>query len=956
MDGSFSHGPGPQRQRILNWTGIFDEIHDFERNTRGVSGGLGAITVSESGMCGNLAEEQPVPLPADGLGLPVKFVQDTTPGVCTKDWDKIEAFSRTIRPPRARRGLDPAAVARGAMLFAGRGACTTCHAGPGFTVSRRFWTPSPIANDALMVTPFMPPTADPFWSLNPFQISGEVTMPEEAPVPPNEVSCVLREVGTFGIPGGTAATALLERRASGALAQGRGGFNVPSLYGMSVGAPYFHHGQARTLEALLGDPLWESHLRAGNPELGSLSEAEIADLVAYLYSIDAGTPEPEPRPGADGCPEEFPTFVSRLSGAQEVPEVITSASGQAVFQLTRDRMALTYEVVFEGIAPEDVLAAHLHVGPATFNGPVVFFLADGPTPSATLRGTLRPEDLLPREDVGVLTFDDFVAALEAGEVYVNIHTLNFPDGEIRGQIDAPIALAAFLDGAQEVPAVESLASGSAALTLSADRQTLRYVVDLQGLASSDILQAHLHVAPRGFNGPVVLFLARQNPTLPLRGELTAADLIPNPDAGITDFASFVEALLAGDVYVNVHTEDHPSGEIRGQVAGPESFPALLDGAQEVDPVATEASGRAQVRLDAERSELRFALTVSGIEPADIEQAHIHVAPRGFNGPVIFTLAGGPFAGLRMGTLTAADLMPNAPAGIETFADFIEALRAGDAYVNVHTVAHPSGEVRGQLQAPITFVAMLDGAQEVPPVDTDAGGSGQLVLSADRESLRFAVAVSGLARDEIREAHIHIAPPGENGGIAFFLAESGFGSPLIGTLRPDDYLAPAGFPDYASFLAALLDGDTYINVHTEAHPDGEIRGQNEAPLTFDAMLTGDQEVPSVVPEGSGRGRVVLSADRASLRFALTVSEIEAEDIEQAHIHVAPAGENGPVAFFLADGAFTSPLLGTLTVSDFIPTAPAPTYTDFLDALLAGGTYMNVHTEAHPDGEVRGQLAP
>ena len=58
MDGSFSHGAGPQQQRQFNWTGIFDEIHDFERNTRDVSGGLGAITVSPTDMCGNLSFEE----------------------------------------------------------------------------------------------------------------------------------------------------------------------------------------------------------------------------------------------------------------------------------------------------------------------------------------------------------------------------------------------------------------------------------------------------------------------------------------------------------------------------------------------------------------------------------------------------------------------------------------------------------------------------------------------------------------------------------------------------------------------------------------------------------------------------------------------------------------------------------------------------------------------------------
>jgi hypothetical protein len=237
MDGSFSHGNGVQQQRQFNWTGIFDEIHDFERNTRTVSFGLGAITTSPSDMCGNLNAEVPVPLPADGLGLPVKVVQDTVPGVCTHAWDMIDDFVKTIRPPRARRGLDPAAVARGAALFSGDAACHTCHAGAGFTAAHRFWTPSVINNDALMLTPFEPPTDDPFWSLNPFQISGEVLTPGGMTTGPNEISCGLRNVGTYGVPGGTTATEALERRASGTPAQGQGGFNTPSLYGLSVGAP-----------------------------------------------------------------------------------------------------------------------------------------------------------------------------------------------------------------------------------------------------------------------------------------------------------------------------------------------------------------------------------------------------------------------------------------------------------------------------------------------------------------------------------------------------------------------------------------------------------------------------------------------------------------------------------------------------------------------------------------------
>jgi DNA-binding beta-propeller fold protein YncE len=953
MDGSFSHGPGPQQQRQFNWTGIFDEIHDFERNTRSVSGGLGAITVSPTDMCGNIAFEEPVPLPADGLGLPVKVVQDDTPGVCTTDWDKIEAFARTIRPPRALRGLDPNAVARGAALFVGDGACHTCHAGPGFTAAHRFWTPSIINNDALMITPFDPPTADPFWSLNPFEISGEVTMAGMMPVGPNEITCGLRNVGTFGVPGGTTATEILERRANGMPAQGAGGFNIPSLYGLSVGAPYFHHGQAETLEDAFGDPLWTGHVQAGNPAFAPTND-QIADLVSYLYSLDATATEPELRDGFDGCPPEFPTFVASLDGGQEVPPVTVTATANAILQLNRDETALTYEVRISGIDPGQITQAHLHVGPRGFNGPVVLFLVDGPPAEPVLKGTLTAADLIPSADVSVETFAEFVASLKAGDVYVNVHTMTNPSGEIRGQIAAPIPLVSSLSGDQEDPPVTTAASGTATFELSADRTRLRYTVDVSDIEPSQIQQAHLHVAPRGINGPVVLFLVAGPPaSLPLRGELTAADLIPRTDVGVLDFDDFVGRLLAGDVYVNVHTMAHPGGEIRGQLAGPQSFPSALDGAQEVPAVVTEATGRALFTLDATGTELRFALTQTGIAADQIQQAHLHAAPRGFNGPVVLFLADGSFGMLRMGTLTADDLLPNVDAGIENFADFVEALQAGDVYANVHTTAHLSGEIRGQVLAPTIFTAQLTGDQEVPPVPTMATGESRIVLAPDGESLNVVLATSLMA-DQITQAHIQVGPPGEDGPVAFFLAEASFASPRLVTLTPADFLPSPLTPTYEDFLAALRSEMTFVNVRTSSNPNGEIRGQLRAPLTLTAMLDGDQEVPPVVTAASGRGQVVINADRDRMRFALTVSDLPADQILMAHIHSGPIGMNGGVAFFLADTGFSSPLLGTLAEDDFLPTPETPTYAEFVAALLGGETYMNVHTIMHNGGEIRGQL--
>jgi DNA-binding beta-propeller fold protein YncE len=305
MDGSFSKGPGEPQQRIFNWSAIFDEIHDFERNTRGVSGGLGAITTSATNQCGTLAQEQPVDVGGDGVGNGVKEIQDTTAGVCVTDWDDIDEWVKTIRPPRALQAIDGAAVARGAQQFA-TGNCAACHGGAGWTVSKRFFDPSAAVNAALKLEPFDPPNS-PLFATHATLIAPQPADNDNtgAAIPPNQVACVLRDVNTFGLPGDTTATDLVEKKVDGSRAQGAGGFNVPSLYGLAVGAPYLHHGQARTLKDVFADNKWVAHLKGGNPNFAP-NAAQIDDLIAYLLSIDAETPEVDVPDGADACPLIFP--------------------------------------------------------------------------------------------------------------------------------------------------------------------------------------------------------------------------------------------------------------------------------------------------------------------------------------------------------------------------------------------------------------------------------------------------------------------------------------------------------------------------------------------------------------------------------------------------------------------------------------------------------------------------
>jgi hypothetical protein len=80
------------------------------------------------------------------------------------------------------------------------------------------------------------------------------------------------------------------------LAQGQNGMSVPSLFGLSVGAPYYHAGNARTLEELF-DPKFTAHHQALAPEFLGADETitrndRIAQLIAFLLSIDENTTPP----------------------------------------------------------------------------------------------------------------------------------------------------------------------------------------------------------------------------------------------------------------------------------------------------------------------------------------------------------------------------------------------------------------------------------------------------------------------------------------------------------------------------------------------------------------------------------------------------------------------------------------------------------------------------------------
>ena len=157
--------------------------------------------------------------------------------------------------------------------------------------------------------------------------------------------------------------------------------------------------------------------------------------------------------------------------------------------------------------------------------------------------------------------------------------------------------------------------------------------------------------------------------------------------------------------------DIPTGVVlKIAKAAPQKFRARLSGRNEVpNPVDTRARGRAIFRLSKDGTELKFKVIVAKIE--DVIGAHIHLAPAGANGPIVLSmipdtagfLADGaliPDPGLTLkgvlveGTATAADLV--GPLMDQPLDFLIREMRNGNAYVNVHTVANRSGEIRGQI--------------------------------------------------------------------------------------------------------------------------------------------------------------------------------------------------------------------------------------------------------------------
>ena len=438
-------------------------------------------------------------------------------------------------------------------------------------------------------------------------------------------------------------------------------------------------------------------------------------------------------------PESQIAFNANISSVTSIPPVRSAASGLVKGELNGNQLVLTGSFAGLGSDVDTTIAggAHVHIGPAGSTGPVIFPLNMRFT-GADLTAAVFGENRL------MLT-DEQVIALLARGLYINVHTLRYPAGEVRGQLlpEAHTYFFASLAGSNESTPVSSGAIGQVILEYQrmGSSSVSGSFRDLTGdLAVNIAGGAHIHGGLNGQNGPVLIPIAPE-PSLDLRsGLFLAADHTFPLSAGMTD------TLFTLGLYANVHSTFVPSGELRGQLlpAANAHLNAVLRPMNEVQPLGTSAHGSASailsgnfLRVSGSFADLAgdFAANVAG-------GSHIHSQRAGFNGGISVPLA----------TQVAGDLKSGifrADTAYMLSEEMIQNLLSGGMYVNVHTSMHTSGELRGQLLS--NFNAFPNPTSEitqpVPNTTVTVNSASQETLmiawtaSSDQDSLAYIIQVT-----------------------------------------------------------------------------------------------------------------------------------------------------------------------------------------------------------------------
>ena len=485
----------------------------------------------------------------------------------------------------------------------------------------------------------------------------------------------------------------------------------------------------------------------------------------------------------------------------------------------------------------------------------------------------------------------------------------------------------FLAGENSVPPVTSSATGTftGVLTtglLTNDWTELHYSITIEGLTPT---VAHFHNGAFDETGGVVK-------SLDFTDGMTISGVWSSSDGTQPFTTEMLDELLAGRIYVNVHTADNSGGEIRGNIQIPLLFKAFLSGDKSVPPVSSSGVGTGAAFLIGSERNLFYALNVTGLTPT---ASHFHGGNAAGTGGVVRTIdlvndnAEGEWLGDDTQPLTDS---------------LITELLLGNIYMNVHTSANPGGEIRSQVERSdsMMFIAFVNGENQLPPNASISSALAVLTLNSAQTQVTYEITLSQLSADSLTAAHFHNAGAGISAGVVKTLDfVDGHASGVWSATDTAQALTP-------ELVEELLSGRLYVNVHTNAFPGGEIRGQVIVISGYSAQLSGSQSVPAVTSSGTGTftSRFFYDDSGGDLEYNITV---EGLTIAAAHFHAGAAGVAGDVIKSIT-------FVGNSANGVWKADDAQPLTDEIVDMIRSGEVYVNIHTAANPGGEIRGQLLP
>ncbi len=622
-------------------------------------------------------------------------------------------------------------------------------------------------------------------------------------------------------------------------------------------------------------------------------------------------------------------FSANLFGSHEVPSVFSKGNGGLAIELiSPTQIVVTGSFQnLEGDFDANIGGgAHLHIGLAGQNGPVTIPI------KATLATDLK-SGVFEAENNTIEINANQLNNLSERQIYANIHTTTFPQGELRGQVvpaEASSVFRVFLSGNHVLPAVVSGGTGELVAEIYSD--TLMIVSgSINGLNSSILSTTALQsFGLAGQSGNTNVPLQLSTPT-----ENGGSFQATNNVFLLT--ASQSNALYRRGIYANITTQDFPNGELRGQLTpdGQIFMNAILSGTLAVPPSKSFAYGGIQAELNGDKLTLSGAF--EGLESTFADGATVRLGNAGSNGASLFDLAV---------NMDATGSSGSFDADANTFTlseESIAALLNRAIYITLPTGTGNVDELRGQLlaEANVYFVATLSGQSQSPGIDTEA--SGQVIVEITGNRIIASGSFSDLS-SSAGEITLNQGLAGETGNTIVNLNANLNAGNQAGIIQA----ASNTFESSVGILGRFNDRITYMNIPSATRAVGEIRGQF-LPLANAHFTSTLSSINNVVPTRNGGGGS-LKADLVGNLLTITGSFAGLEGTvtdTSAVLFIGAAGTNGARAFTLtptiAEGAAAGKF--EATGNKFTLTA------EQADALRDERIYLNINTST---AAIRGQL--